>query len=291
MIYSMTAFARVDKKTPFGTLIWEIRSVNHRYLESYLRLAEDFRSLETAVREKLARRLNRGKVECTLQIRGNGESGETSLQLNRPLAEQLGQLCEEVAGVVPGAAKATVMDILRWPGVLESPGPDQEALNAAALELLDQALDELLTARGREGEKLQAALEEHRQVMSQVVVDVRQRLPEVLKLLRQRLLDRFQELDAQLDENRLEQEMIILMQRTDVEEEMKRLETHLEEVARILDNREGKPVGRRLDFLMQELNREANTLCSKSMDSETTKAGVELKVRIEQMREQVQNIE
>ncbi len=289
MIRSMTAFARQDMTAEFGAISWELRCVNHRYLEPSLRLPEAFRALEPQVRERIGRRLGRGKLECCLSYKP--ASAEARLVLDNDLARRLVALGTEVSHLIINPGRMSPLDILRWPGVLENPAPDLEQLADEVLDLLDRALDELVQTREREGGKLKQALEERCQAMRVIVTEVRSRLPEILAGLRQRLQERFAELQLQLDEARLEQEMVLLTQRLDVEEELKRLEMHIEEVLRILAADDGKPVGRRLDFLMQELNREANTLCSKSMDSETTRAGIDLKVYIEQMREQVQNIE
>ncbi len=289
MIRSMTGFARQDAETPFGDMSWELRGVNHRYLEPSIRLPEAFRVLEPQVREHIGQRLGRGKLECNFAYKPS--TPQAQMTLDRELARHVVELGMDVGHMLLNPGRISPLDVLRWPGVLENPQPELDKMSGFILELLDQALDELLQTRRREGAKLQQALAERCQAMQAIVARVRERLPEVLQGVRQRLRERFDELSVQLDEDRLEQEMVLFAQRLDVEEELKRLEMHLEEVQRILDSSDDKPVGRRLDFLMQELNREANTLCSKSMDTETTRAGIDLKVYIEQMREQVQNIE
>ncbi len=290
MIKSMTAYAREELKQDYGVISWELRSVNHRYLEPFIRLPENYRSMEAGVRESLKKMLSRGKLECVFTVStADGETAEAVV--DKKAVQQLAGLCADVADVMPGLRDVSPLEVLKWPGVLDTPTPDVERIAADGQQLLIKTLQELVQTREREGAKLRQALEERLSKMSVIVNDVRQRMPDILSAVRQRLLDRFAELEAQVDNDRLEQEMIILTQKSDVEEELKRLEMHIEEVQRILAANHSKPTGRQLDFLMQELNREANTLCSKSMDGDTTKAGIDLKVYIEQMREQVQNIE
>ncbi len=290
MVKSMTAFSRQDKKLSSGTISWELRSVNHRYLEIFMRLTEDFRSKETDIRSLVAQYLSRGKLECSLNFKPDAAQ-ESTTSFNHELAAQIIDLGAQVQAMSPAARLLSVSDILRWPGMLQTPALDLAKIEGELFNTLEEALLELVATRVREGKKLAAAIEERRIAMLDILTELRKHLPETLQWLRQRLIKRFAELDVQPDEARLEQEMVFIAQKTDVEEELERLETHLEEVGRILQNPDQKPVGRRLDFLMQELNREANTLCSKSMNTETTTFGVELKVLIEQMREQVQNIE
>jgi len=285
----MTAFARQEGDGDWGALQLELRSVNHRYLEVNPRLPEELRQIETKLRERIGKRLGRGKVDCTVRYQPPASAASGELKLNVELVKQLAHASREVDGHLYNAAPVNSLDVLRWPGVLESVAVDAEQLQQAVMTLLDAALEELDENRCREGDKLKAIILQRCGSAAEVVTAVRQRLPEVLAGVRQRLHERLTELRQELDENRLEQEMVIQAQKLDVDEEMDRLETHLAEVRRVLDRDE--PVGRRLDFLMQELNREANTLGSKSADSETTKASVELKVLIEQMREQIQNIE
>jgi len=290
MIKSMTAFSRQDKELSYGTISWELRSVNHRYLEVFMRLSEDFRSKEADIRSLVAQHLSRGKLECSLDFKPNSAQ-ESSVDVNHELAAQIINLGTKVQAMSPDARLLSVSDILRWPGMLQTPALDLAKIESDLFNTLEAALLELVETRAREGKKLASAIEERRITMLKILTELRKHLPETLQWVRQRLIKRFAELDVQPDEARLEQEMVFVAQKTDVEEELQRLETHLEEVGRILQNPEQKPVGRRLDFLMQELNREANTLCSKSMNTETTAFGVELKVLIEQIREQVQNIE
>jgi uncharacterized protein (TIGR00255 family) len=289
MIRSMTAFARQEGDGEWGALQLELRSVNHRYLEVNPRLPEELRQLEPMLRERIGRRLGRGKIDCTIRYQPPTAATAGGVKVNTELVKQLSHASREVDSLIYNPAPVNSLEVLRWPGVLESAAVDMEQLRGAAMALLDAALQELDENRGREGEKLKTIILQRADSAAEVVTAVRQRLPEVLAAVRQRLNERLAELRQELDENRLEQEMVLQAQKLDVDEEMDRLETHLAEVRRVLERDE--PVGRRLDFLMQELNREANTLGSKSADSETTKASVELKVLIEQMREQIQNIE
>jgi len=288
MARSMTAFARQGLNTEQGALTWELRSVNHRFLEPHLRLPDELRVLEPGVRERLSARLNRGKIDCTLRFApAPGQTGE--LTVNVRLMEQVLKAADQIATRIGEPSTPHVVDLLRWPGVLQEPEPDLDATGAAALSLLDQTLDALIEARDGEGERLQALLLSRCDKLLAQVEEVRQRMPEVLIGIRSRIAERLAEVRDELDETRLEQEMALIAQRLDVDEEMDRLEGHVVEVRKALDS-EG-PVGRRLDFLMQELNREANTLSSKSADAAVTRAAVEMKVLIEQMREQVQNLE
>jgi uncharacterized protein (TIGR00255 family) len=287
MIRSMTAFARAAATDEGVELVWELRSVNHRYLETNLRLPEEMRVLEPLVRERLARRLGRGKIDCGLRYKSTGAAAH--LQINQTLADQVLLAARELEQKMPGAEAASVMDVLNWPGMLEPVKPNMGPAQQAAAKLLEQAIDELIQTREREGGRLQEHISARCQSMHEQVERARIRVPLVLEQLRGRLRNRLAELAGELDPDRLEQEMVMLAQRLDVDEEMDRLNTHLDEVISVLQRDE--PVGRRLDFLMQELNREANTLGSKSADSETTAISVEMKVLIEQMREQVQNIE
>ncbi len=288
MIRSMTAFARQEVQGEWGALQLELRSVNHRYLEVNPRLPEELRLLEPKIRERIGKSLGRGKVDCTLRYQAPRElAGE--LAVNMELVKKLAHASREVDGQIYNPAPVNSLDVLRWPGVLESASVDESQLQSEALALLEKALSELNDNRCREGETLRQIILQRCDSAADVVTGVRKRLPEVLAGLRRRLQERLAELRQELDEGRLEQEMVLLAQKLDVDEEMDRLETHLTEVRQVFERNE--PVGRRLDFLMQELNREANTLGSKSADSETTKASVELKVLFEQMREQIQNIE
>lgn len=287
MVHSMTAFARNEQATAHGTLSWELRSVNHRYLEPHLRLPEAFRDLEGAVREALRQGLSRGKVECTLRFAE--ESAGKQLQVDSERAHQLINAAEQVAALIQQPAPLNPLEVLAWPGVLVADSADPQALNAAAMKLFDQALGELKAGRAREGAELAKLLNERLDSILEEVAALRELVPQMLAGQRQKIETRFAEMQAELDPQRLEQELVLLAQKSDVAEELDRLSTHVSEVRRVL--KAGGAAGRRLDFLMQELNREANTLGSKAFDPRSTQAAVNLKVLIEQMREQVQNIE
>lgn len=288
MAYSMTAFARQELVKDWGTLTLELRSVNHRYLDVSLRMPEDFRNLEPKIREKISAKLARGKVDVGLRF-SRTETSRGEIIVDKELVQQISTASREIDHILYNPAAVSSLDILRWPGVIKAPELDSAELTTALFELLDVTLDELLEGRAREGEKLAKLIQQRCQSISGVIVDVKKRLPEIMQIWREKLLKRIQDASIEVDENRLEQELVIIAQKTDVDEELDRLVTHVTEVERVLKDQ--KPIGRRLDFLMQELNREANTLGSKSIDTETTKASVDLKVLIEQMREQIQNIE
>jgi uncharacterized protein (TIGR00255 family) len=287
MIHSMTAFARAEQAGANGTLSWELRSVNHRYLEPHLRLPEAFRDLEGAVREALRNGLSRGKVECTLRF--SDDNAGKALQVDLERAAQLVAAAESVANLIKQPAALNPLEVLGWPGVLVADAADPQTLNQSALALFNQALNELKNGREREGSELAKLLNERLDSILEQVVALRELVPQMLAGQRQKILDRCAEMQAELDPQRLEQELVILAQKSDVAEELDRLSTHVSEVRRVLKT--GGQAGRRLDFLMQELNREANTLGSKAFDTRSTQAAVNLKVLIEQMREQVQNIE
>jgi len=287
MIYSMTAFARSEVKKEWGTAVWEIRSVNQRYLETYFRLPEQFRGLEPVLRERFRKRLQRGKVECALRFTAN-DSAVTKLNLNEQLAKQVLHAADWVqshgqsTGVNP-------LDVLKWPGVIASEEADMDAIQADMLEGLDKAMNDFIAARGAEGETLKSLIEQRLDAIEVEAGKVAQRMPEILTWQREKIQARFEEAKLELDAARVEQEMILLAQKVDVAEELDRLNSHVAETRKIL--KKGGACGRRLDFMMQEFNRESNTLGSKSISTEITQSAVELKVLIEQMREQIQNIE
>jgi len=289
MIRSMTGFARRERQGPWGTLACELRSVNHRYLELSLRMPDDLRPLESDARQLLSATLKRGKVEAGLYLRGTA-SANAAVEINRPLVEQLLSRAAEV-GAMSGVASAPIspLDILRWPGAIREAERDPSPVLHEALELLRETVGELNEARSREGARLRELLRQRCEHLSQQVSTVRTRLPEIAARIRAKVAERVAQLGAQVDDERLEQELVLLAYKMDVQEELDRLGSHLTETLQALDSKE--PAGRRLDFLMQELNREANTLSSKSQDVETTRAAVDIKVLIEQMREQVQNVE
>jgi uncharacterized protein (TIGR00255 family) len=289
MIRSMTGFARRERQGPWGTLACEIRSVNHRYLELSLRLPEDMRGLEGDARQAVAAALRRGKVDAGLYLRGQpAQSGV--LELNRPLLEQLTRTARDVAGLADSTlAAVSPLELLRWPGVIREPERDLQPAQAAALELLHETLRELNESRAREGARLRELLLGRCQAVQQTVEQLRARLPAIAARIRERVGERVAQLGGTVDPTRLEQELVLLAYKMDFAEELDRLGSHVTEMLGNLDAKE--PAGRRLDFLMQEFNREANTLSSKSQDADTTRAAVDMKVLIEQMREQIQNIE
>lgn len=290
MIKSMTAFARIERKHDFGTLTWELRSVNHRYLDIGLRLPEDLRGIDQVVREKISVRCKRGKVDCGLRYKPEATVKSEKIQVDLDAASSVIEACRQIEALIMGGGQTLrAIDILHWPGVVKETEKDYTPLEAVALEQLDQALDELLATREREGERTAAQLLERCNAISALVAEVRIRRPDVLDYIRNKVETKLAEMQVNVDRERLEQELVIVAQRMDVAEELDRLDTHIAEMRNVLKSDE--PVGRRLDFLMQELNREANTLGSKSADAQTTKAAVDLKVLIEQIREQVQNIE
>jgi len=287
MIRSMTGFARRERQFPWGLMAWELKTVNHRYLEIGCRLPEEFRIAEAEFRARVAGAVRRGKLDCSLHFRPAVTS--TSLEVDAELLASLTQRAQAVASQAGAAARIDVLDLLRWPGVVRDATRDATPLIAAAHALLAEALIELARFRDSEGDRLREALEQRCAGLQDFAARVAERLPEVHARMRAKLLERIAQLTSDVDHPRLEQELAILAQRFDVDEEIDRLRGHVAEVRKALADRE--PAGRRLDFLMQELNREANTLSSKSQDIETTRAAVDMKVLIEQMREQVQNIE
>jgi uncharacterized protein (TIGR00255 family) len=287
MIRSMTGFARRERQFPWGLLAWELKTVNHRFLEVGCRLPEEFRVAEADFRQAIAAAVRRGKVDCTLHFRPTVAS--SSLEVDVDLLGSLAQRAQQTAALLGAAARIDVMDLLRWPGVVRDNTRDTGPMIAAAHALLGDALAELTRFRDSEGGRLRDALEQRCAGLVELAARVAERLPEVRARMRAKLLERIAQLVCNVDHDRLEQELAMLAQRQDVDEEIDRLRGHVTEVRKTFSVQE--PAGRRLDFLMQELNREANTLSSKSQDIETTRAAVDMKVLIEQMREQVQNIE
>jgi uncharacterized protein (TIGR00255 family) len=283
----MTGFARRERQYPWGLLAWELKSVNHRFLEVGCRIPEEFRSAEADFRQAIAALLRRGKVDCSLHLLK--AAAATSLDVDAELLGALTLRAREAAAQAGPGARIDVMELLRWPGVVRDAPRDNTPLIAAAHELLGDALAGLMRFRDSEGARLREALEQRCTAIVELAARVESRLPEVRARTHARLLERVGALVAEVDHDRLEQELAIIAQRQDLDEEIHRLRGHITEVRRTFDD--GEPAGRRLDFLMQELNREANTLSSKSQDGETTRAAVDMKVLIEQMREQVQNIE
>lgn len=288
MIHSMTGFARREARGLWGRLAWELRSVNHRYLEIGLRLPEELRALEGGIRERVAAKLGRGKVDVSLRW-DRQEATTVELSVNEPLVRQLRDVHNRIGRLLSVEKELGPLDLMRWPGVIREQEQDPGPLHDAALNLLDSTLDDLRDARRSEGERIAMLIRDRALAVGEVVQRVRERVPQVKANLRARLDARLAEVTAEPDTDRLEQELVYQAQRMDVDEELDRLQSHVAELNDALKRKE--PVGRRLDFLMQEFNRESNTLGSKSQDVETTKASVELKVLIEQMREQIQNIE
>jgi uncharacterized protein (TIGR00255 family) len=288
MIHSMTAFGRDQSESDWGVLIWELRSVNHRYLDTSTRLPEDLRMLEAEIRTRLGQALHRGKVDCSLRLqRDTRVSAE--FHVDESVVDGLLSVAKTVQQHADDIPAMTATEVLQWPGVLKTPEVDIDALGVAALAGLDRALNELVDTRAREGAKLAEHIEQRLDAADRVVTGLGKIMPEVVSAYRQRVADRLKEVAQELDPARLEQEIVIFASKTDITEELDRLATHIAEVRRIL--KKGGAVGRRLDFLMQEFNREANTIGSKAVDIRVTNASVELKVLIEQMREQIQNIE
>ena len=288
MVYSMTAFSRQQLEHEWGSLTWEIRSVNHRYLEPSVRLPENFRSLENPIRRQLRDKLYRGKIECLLRFR-TVEANQIDWQLNLDLISQLTKANLEINNSIGGDYKLSSLDILKWPGVISDQPIDEEIFNKEAMGLFEKALDDLMVVREREGASLRDAILKRIASIQRIIDSIQAKMPSIILKQKENLLNKLEDIKAEFEPTRLEQEITLLAQKADVDEELDRLNSHLQEAKRVLDS--GGQIGRRLDFLMQELNREANTLSSKSIVVETTQSAVELKVLIEQMREQIQNIE
>ena len=288
MVYSMTAFSRQKLEHEWGSLTWEIRSVNHRYLEPSVRLPENFRNLENPIRRQLRDKLYRGKIECLLRFR-TVEANQIDWQLNLDLISQLTKANLEINNNIGGDYKLSSLDILKWPGVISDQPIDEEIFNKEAMGLFEKALDDLMVVREREGASLRDAILKRIASIQGIIDSIQANMPSIILKQKENLLNKLEEIKAEFEPIRLEQEITLLAQKADVDEELDRLNSHLQEAKRVLDS--GGQIGRRMDFLMQELNREANTLSSKSIVVETTQSAVELKVLIEQMREQIQNIE
>ena len=288
MIYSMTGYASVSRDLPLGTVSLELRSVNHRYLDVQFRVPEEFRSFEPPMREALAAKLTRGKLECRIGLT-RAAAAPALLELNEPLLDKLVELNNRVKARMPAASNLGVNDLLKWPGMFGAETLPVEELREACMSMLAAAMDDFTATRGREGEKLKEMLLERVTSMETLARNIAPKIPQLVAAHQEKLTQRLKEVVATLDEERVRQEVALFATRIDVDEELTRLNTHLAEVRRILTK--GGNVGKRLDFVMQELNREANTLGSKSVDVEVSQTSMELKVLIEQMREQVQNIE
>jgi uncharacterized protein (TIGR00255 family) len=288
MTKSMTAFARCQTTEAFGSLTWELRSVNHRYLDTNMRLPDELRGMEGRYREIINTSLARGKLECCLRFKAEAAI-DGGIEVNTDFAKSVVRACEQVNAMLHQSSGMNVVDILKWPGVVKEATLDMKPVADASEALLTQALEELVSNREREGARLKELIVQRCNAIDDIIVQVREQMPEIRDNHRQKMLSRFEELKAEPEMDRLEQELVYLAQKMDVDEELDRLDAHVKELSDVLARDEA--VGRRLDFLMQELNREANTLGSKSADIRMTQASVELKVLIEQMREQIQNIE
>lgn len=287
MIHSMTAYARREVKGDWGTAVWEIRSVNQRYLETYLRMPEQFRGLEPVLRERFRKRLARGKVECNLRFEAS-QVADSELTINEDLAKQVIKAAQWVKETA-GEGNIGPFQVLNWPGVMEAPEQDLDSINKDLLAGFDAAITDFIAARASEGENMKALIVQRLDAISIEAEKVRQRMPEIIRWQRERLTTRFEDAKVELDASRIEQELVLMAQKSDVAEELDRLDSHVKETQKIM--KKGGACGRRLDFMMQEFNREANTLASKSISTDITASAVELKVLIEQMREQIQNIE
>ena len=284
MTKSMTAFARSES----GHISWEIRSVNHRYLEVGVKVPDAFRSLEIGLRNKLKARLNRGKIDCQLRI-GHSQASEASLSIDEKLLEDLTGALATIIPKLETVAPVNPLEVLKWPGILSEPTEDEESIKKTVVELFDSALAQLIEMRSSEGAELRKIILEKLADLRSIVEQAATEAPIISARQRDKMISKLNDLNIDADPGRIEQELVIMAQKSDVAEELDRLNTHIEEVSATLDSKEA--VGRRLDFLMQELNREANTLSSKAVATNTTIQAVELKVAIEQMREQIQNIE
>ena len=288
MLNSMTGFARKTAETPFGTMTCEMRAVNHRFLDIQFRLPEGLRSKETELRNHIGASVRRGKVECALYLKKSSTTG-AELHVNEALVEQLAARACEISRILPETHALDPIDVLRWPGIVAEPEIDTEPLFEVTATLVGKTLRALENMRANEGKRISEMIGSRLEDILSIASTVRERIPDVLDAVRARQKERIDKLDVEADPARLETELALIAQKLDVDEELDRLESHVSEVRTAMDSDE--PVGRRLDFLMQELNREANTLGSKSADTETTSATIELKVLIEQMREQIQNVE
>jgi len=288
MTRSMTAFSSSSDEQNWGSLVWELRSVNHRYLDVVIKLPEELRSLENECRSRLTTLIKRGKIECNLRYKA-ADVQQAELCINDALADEVLKACQLINKKLHQPSEMNVFEILKWPGMIDAPQADLKPVTNAALVLFDDALHKLSESRESEGQRLQVLIEQRCVAMQKIVQSEKARRPQILKQMREKIANKLAELKAEYDGGRFEQELVYLIQKMDVDEELDRLQSHFVEIESTL--KQNEPVGRRLDFIMQEFNREANTLGSKSTDIESTQASVELKVLIEQMREQVQNIE
>ncbi|NOQ78867.1 MAG: YicC family protein [Gammaproteobacteria bacterium] len=288
MVKSMTAYARREEKSPFGAMTIELRSVNHRFLEMNIKMPEELRALEIKLRERIKEKLKRGKLDLVMRLHLQ-QTDNQSIAFNHDLAEQIAKTLHDIDKLIYNAAPVNAVDILNWPGVMDRQDIELDEIKESLFLLLDKTLEELLDGKKREGNALEQMITQRVSEMRKLVSMIRKQMPQLLQHQRTRLEEKLQTLKAEMDNDRLEQEMVYIAQKADVAEELDRLDTHLDEISRTMDSDEA--IGRRLDFLMQELNREANTLGSKSIAKLMTQASVDMKVLIEQMREQIQNVE
>ena len=288
MIHSMTAYGRTEDKKNDNSIACEIRTINHRYLEISIRMPEELRSLEQKIRENISRKLKRGKIDCNISIDKNTSKNDPLL-INQDVLKKVIDAAENTRINLSNPSALSALDLIQWPGVLEKDSLEPTKINKSILKLLGQTLDVVIDTRKREGEKIKKMLVQRCSKIKKIVSNTQKKIPMIQKKLREKLKKRAKELVNELDNDRLEQELLFISQKMDIAEEIDRLLAHTEEVERVLD--QSGPIGRRLDFLMQEMNRESNTLGSKSNHLHTSNASVELKVLIEQMREQIQNIE
>jgi uncharacterized protein (TIGR00255 family) len=288
MLHSMTGFARASAEAESGVLTCELRAVNHRYFDVQFRLPEELRGRESDLRQLLAGRVRRGKVDCSMHYR-RAAGGAAQIRLNEALVRQIGERAREIGGLLPEVRALDPLDVLRWPGVIEEPEVEADPLYELAVQAVGEALEALTKMRASEGRRIAGMLESRCRDLLDIADSVRGRLPDVLAAVRLKQKERLDKLDVTADPARLETELALVAQKLDVDEELDRLISHVSEIRLTLGSDDA--VGRRLDFLMQELNREANTLGAKSADAETSRAAVDMKVLIEQMREQIQNVE
>lgn len=288
MIKSMTSYGRTEHSGDWGEASCEIRTVNHRYLEMSLRMPEEIRFLEQKIRDRISSKLKRGKVDCNIRF-AQQEMSNDALPVNQELLVKVIETAEATSSQLKSPSPLNPLELLRWPGVLDKDVPDPEMIATPMFDLIDKTLDAVIETREREGEKIRTMVLERCTTSKDIVSNVREIMPNIQNNIREKLMLRAQELSSEFNQDRLEQELLLLAQKMDVAEELDRLDAHIDEVSRVLDQK--GPVGRRLDFLMQEMNRESNTLGSKSAHLDTTNSSVDLKVLIEQMREQIQNIE
>ena len=288
MICSMTAYGRVENSDNQNSISCEIRSINHRYSEISIRLPDELRPLEQKIRNHISDKIKRGKIECNIRIEQQDAYNE-ALSINKDLLKNIIEVAEKINSNLSTSTSLNSLDLLRWPGVLRKKTLDVKKIDKLLFKLVDEAIDIVIDTRQREGKKIKKMITDRCSKIKKIINDVRKKMPTILKSFRKKLTDRVQEISSELDNERFEQELLYISQKMDIEEEIDRLNAHIDEVIRVIDQK--GPIGRRLDFLMQEMNRESNTLGSKSYHIKTSNASVELKVLVEQMREQIQNIE